>query len=142
MLKTLSLILPILLPSWRFFKTVEPSPRVQWALATAPEVWHSYRPRPEQVPLRLMLWRLLWNPRWNQTLYVVSCAERLYLDPNAQSADQIACRVAREIMASTAAGAGALFRFRLVFVQRVGAQLEEEIVFISEAISLGEQPAC
>lgn len=142
MSKTLSLILPILLPSWRFFKTVEPSPRVHWALMQSPDHWHSYRPRPDRVSVVTMLRRLLWNPRWNQTLYVVSCAERLHLDPNPHSEAQIAARVAREILDSGAADTAMRFRFRLVFVQRVGDHMVEDVVFVSEPVPLAEPLPC
>lgn len=136
MLKTLSLILPIVLPSWRFFKTIEPSARVQWATLDAPQRWHAFRPRPAQVSVMSMLARLFWNPQWNETLYVVSCVERQHLASNDHSIAQIKTRLAQDIVQTGAAPVGAEFRFRLVFAQRVGAQMVEDIVYVSPPCTL------
>lgn len=134
MFRTLGLLLPILLPSWRFFQTVEPSPRVQWALEGAkPAQWHAFCPRPAHVSAAAMLRRLFWNPAWNDTLFVVSCAERLHLAPTAQAEAQIAQRVAREVPVP----AGTALRFRLVFVQRTSGTLIEDVVFFSALFAAG-----
>jgi len=142
MLKTVTLILPILLPSWRFFKTVDPSPRIEWMLADGAGQWHRYRPRPQRVTVGAMLWRLLWNPRRNEALYMVSCTERLHLDADPHSAKQIAARLAREILASEATQVGTSFRYRVVFVQRVGAQMVADIAFTSDLLRLSEDALC
>lgn len=76
----LARLLPALMPSWRFFDAIGPSPRVDYAWVGADEApvqWHEFRPRPARLPLRWMAARLLWNPDWNETLYIVRCAERL-----------------------------------------------------------------
>lgn len=142
MLKTLSLILPVVLPSWRFFKTIEPSARVQWTTADTSDCWHVFRPRPTKASITSMLVRLLWNPQWNETLYVLSCVERQYLAPNDHSIAQIRMRVAQDILHSGAAPAGARFWFRLVFVQRVGGQLIEDIVYVSPPCTLAQSTKC
>jgi hypothetical protein len=95
MLKTISLILPVLIPSWRFFKAVEPSPRVQWAADGG--AWHDYRPRPERIALARIVRRLVWNPDWNEALYMVSLAERLTLAPDDQTLTEIWIRLGRDI---------------------------------------------
>lgn len=78
----LSRLLPALLPSWKFFDTIGPSPRVDYALLAAAQPladtdWHEFRPRPARLTLPQMLLRLFWNPIGNETLYIVRCAERL-----------------------------------------------------------------
>ncbi len=133
---TLSLLLPVLFPSWRFFKEIAPSPRVQWTLLSkgdeAPAAWQEFRPRPLTItPLR-MAFRLLWNPGWNDTLFVVSCAERIYQQPTAHSVTEIMQRIQSDIEILGVDTGGRLLQFRLVFVHREGAALEEQVVFISD----------
>ena len=109
MLRFIALLLPAVIPSWRFFKSVEPSPRVQWA-AIRPDGtqtgWQDFRPRPLRVSPARMLWRLFWNPVWNDGLFVVSCAERISLTPNQQDIDQIARRIRQEALAPPAVPSG------------------------------------
>lgn len=136
MWKTILLILPVLVPSWRFFKTIEPSPRVQWALfSTRGDTaghWHEFRPRPEDLSPVQMLKRLFWNPAWNESLFLVSCAERLQEQPTDHSINEIRRRVLREIARQSIKSAGKLLQFRLVFVHRDGATLSKEVVYLSD----------
>ena len=49
MLHGLKLLLPALIPSWRFFDTIAPSPRIEYALLHDPHAaaaWREFRPRP------------------------------------------------------------------------------------------------
>ena len=93
MIRIVRLLLPALVPSWKFFKTIEPSPRVQWRLLSKTNDvvsdWQESRPRPEKVSLLTLARRLFWNPRWNENLYMVSLAERLSLDPSDHSRDEL-----------------------------------------------------
>lgn len=136
MLKTLSLTLPVLFPSWRFFKSIEPSPRVQWALlsetkTTEPD-WQEFRPRPVTIsPIQILL-RLFWNPDWNDTLFVVSCAERIQECPTAHSIHEIRRRIVSDIRASALDTTDKLVQFRLVFVHHDGQDLVQEVVFLSD----------
>jgi hypothetical protein len=63
LLNSLKLILPALIPSWQFFSSVAPLPRVEYALqhnrSTPPETWQEFRPCPDRVPLSAMLRRIL-----------------------------------------------------------------------------------
>lgn len=136
MLKTLSLILPVIVPSWRFFKTIEPSPRVQWTLIsagdTAPAVWREFQPRPATVaPFRMVL-RLFWNPDRNDELFVVSCAERIQQQPTDHSIAEIRRRIQHNIQTMRIDAADSHFQFRLVFVHREQTSLVQEVVFLSE----------
>lgn len=137
LLRLLRLYPPAIIPSWRFFKEVAPSPRIEIGLSrdvsVMPARWTEARPRPAHVsPLR-MLRRMLWNPRWNETLFLVSCAERI-VDPDgmhdpARAEAEILRRLARDL----GPGPGAL-RFRLVFVRREGERLVREVEHVSAAI--------
>lgn len=138
MFKTLSFILPVLIPSWRFFQTIEPSPRVEWAMVSdvtaMPVKWRAFRPPPlHATPVR-MLWRLLWNPDRNEELYVVSCAERIQQEPTVHSIAEIGQRIRRDIAQMDSDVADPMFRFRLVFVHRHGARMVQEVVFQSDAM--------
>ncbi len=136
MFTTLSYVLPVLFPSWRFFKTIEPSPRVEWAVvetrATDPFVWRVFRPPPDHLSLGQLLWRLVWNPQGNADLFVVSCAERIQDAPTAHSIAVIRRRVRQDAADVGCVDAGAVLQFRLVFVRRDGAGLVRDIVFQSD----------
>jgi len=55
MLQTIKLLLPALMPSWRFFAAIAPSPRIELALLKTakdvPDVWQEFRPRPEHLSI-------------------------------------------------------------------------------------------
>lgn len=80
----LKLILPTIFPSWRFFSSIGPSPRIQLAFLQhendEPQAWQDFRPQPARLTLRQGLLRLLWNPQWNEALYINTCAEHLFAD--------------------------------------------------------------
>lgn len=146
MLKTLSLILPVLIPSWRFFKSIEPSPRVEWAVfsdsSAAPVVWREFRPRPSMVsPLQMGL-RLFWNPDRNEDLFVISCAERIQQQPTAHSIDEITRRIRFDIAQMCMETPDRLFRFRLVFVHRAETGRVQEVVFLSDPVPASASGAC
>lgn len=137
MLRLLSLYLPALIPSWRFFKEVAPSPRIELGLCaradSMPQAWREARPRPAHVSFGRMLRRMLWNPRWNETLFLTSCAERIVeggaLHDRAHAEGEIAARLVEE------AGPGPGFwRFRLVFVRREGDGIVREVEHVSAAL--------
>lgn len=136
MASLLSLLLPALLPSWRFFKTVEPSPRLEWALLSAPgqpaKTWQEFRPRPQRVgPMRMAL-RLLWNPRWNESLFLVSCAERLTDAPCDRLAAEINRRIAADLRRQPPDPGLPYLQFRLVFHDRQEGVLVRAVTYVSE----------
>lgn len=144
MWRTILLILPILIPSWRFFKSIEPSPRVQWGLTSADTVtpinWQEFRPRPAYLSPFQIFRRLFWNPAWNESLFLVSCAERLQENPTEHSINEIRQRILREIAqmpaSATNPSTAKMLQFRLLFVHRDGAQLTKEILFTSDQFPL------
>lgn len=130
-MRALALILPALIPSWRFFDTIGPSPRIEYALLSSPDnppaTWLPFRPRPQRVPLTAMLARLFWNARWNETLFLVSCAERLMDRPTTHSEDEILQRIAADLArTSTEADLPPWLSFRLLFLTREGETIVAE----------------
>jgi hypothetical protein len=137
----LQLLLPALIPSWNFFDVIAPSPRVEYALIpsveASPEAWREFRPRPERVAPATMAARLLWNPRWNESLFLVSCAERLIDNPTAHSEDEIFKRIAADLARGGTTFEGWL-TFRLVFVARGDEAITREVLFEAGPRALAE----
>ena len=143
MLQTLKLLLPALVPSWRFFDTIAPSPRIEFTLLhTAQEAsgrWQEFRPRPARLSIGGMLKRLFWNPRWNESLFLVSCAERLMASPTEHSRHEILNRIEAELERNSIdAGATPYLQFRLVFLSREDSQLQRHITYTSPIHKLFE----
>ena len=133
MLQPLKLLLPALIPSWNFFDVIAASPRIEYTVLPAPDAagdWLEFRPRPRRLSLSAMLGRLFWNARWNETLFVVSCAERLLATPTAHSEDEIFRRIAADLAAGSDES---WLRFRIALLSEEGDTLTREIAFISDA---------
>lgn len=138
-MRVLKLLLPALIPSWNFFDVIAPSPRIEFALLSSedkePSEWHEFRPHPARVSFMRMLGRMLWNPVWNESLFMVSCAERLIEQPTRPSPhgeDEILKRIAAELKGDeTHVVTGLYLQFRLRVVRREGVQLQQELVFLS-----------
>lgn len=143
MLHTLKLLLPALIPSWNFFDIIAPSPRIQYAIMdsqddTATE-WQASRPLPAKLPLLQILFRLIWNPYWNEYLFMMSCAERLLEFPTQHSEHEIHKRIAKELMQKIQRDhQTTYFQFRLQLVQRVDAELHEKTVYLSRVVALAD----
>lgn len=141
----LRLLLPALIPSWRFFDRIGSSPRIEFAVATSVDEagapWREVRPKPAHVSLRVMLFRLFWNPHGNESLYLVSCAERLLDDPSADRAADLWARVADVVQAerpTANAAAGRYLRLRIVEVTRDRGRVGRHVAFVSEARRLDD----
>jgi len=136
MLETVKLLLPVIIPSWRFFDTIAPSPRIEFALLKTvqdiPDRWQEFCPRPAHLPISSMLKRLFWNPHWNEALFLVSCAERLMENGADYSVKEIVKRIKTGVEKR---GVNSMvtpyLQFRLVFVSREGEQLQKYITFTS-----------
>jgi hypothetical protein len=100
-LHTIKLLLPALIPSWSFFDIISASPRIQFALLkTENETileWREFRPRPKHQSFMQMLKRLLWNPKWNESLFLVSCAERIMEQDTQYSIDHSETEILKRI---------------------------------------------
>ena len=135
MASVLSLLLPALIPSWRFFKSVEPSPRVEVCLQSsgqATEIWQEFRPRPETLSIVQILRRLFWNPQWNEALYLVTLSERLIREEDPRHAAEIARRVALDVQKShTNRPIPACFKYRISFVSRFDETISKDVLFTS-----------
>jgi hypothetical protein len=143
MLQSLKLFLPALIPSWRFFETVEASPRIEFALleteSSKAADWHEFRPRPAHLSCFAMFKRLLWNPAWNESLFLVSCAERLMDNPTEHSRQEIIGRIIAQLeQRSVDVVAMPCVQFRLAFVSRSGEELEKNIGYLSPVYKISE----
>lgn len=140
MLQTLKLLVPALIPSWRFFDTIAPSPRIEFTLLKTaqeePAGWQEFRPRPPRLSLGSLAKRLFWNPQWNESLFLVSCAERLITNPTENSRQEILRRIRAGIEDS--APAMPYLQYRLVFVSRNGEEIQKEILFVSPVHGMAE----
>ena len=139
MIQTLKLILPALVPSWRFFDVIAPSPRIEIAVmrseGSAPEDWREFCPRPLTLTLIQMLKRMIWNTRWNESLFLMSCAERLAKDDEAFARQEIFNRIKRKL------NSDGFVQFRLTFHAREGRQIIKHIAYLSPLEPFGREAA-
>ena len=136
MLQALKLLLPALVPSWRFFDGIAPSPRIEFALLKTaeetPAIWHEFRPRPAKLSIYSMFKRLLWNPDWNEFLFATSCAERLLENPTEHSRQEILTRIKAELTRKPEdKNLEPFLQFRLSLVSRYGTELQKRVAFVS-----------
>lgn len=140
-LASLTLLLPALLPSWRFFASVGPSPRIQFAWLqheTDSETrWQDFWPRPAHLSVAALLRRLAWNPTWNESLYMVSCCERLLEQYDAHWENEIWQRVLEHLSSEPQAPC---LRFRIILIQRDSNRLTTEPAFVAPVRRLEKQP--
>jgi hypothetical protein len=136
------LLLPALLPSWNFFDIIAPSPRIQYTLLDSEEAqpaqWHEFRPRPASVSFVNTLKRLLWNSQWNESLFMMSCAERINEHYTQHSEDEILKRIMRELnladdeaAKTSAKRIQKYLQFRLVFIEQHDNKLLQTVEFES-----------
>jgi len=139
MLQILKLLLPALIPSWNFFDVIAASPRIEYAqppsLDETDVEWRAFQPRPDRVSFTAMLASLVWNARWNEALYVVSCAERLLAEPTAHSEDEVFRRIAAHLADSLQARSGWL-SFRIVMISERDGRITRDVAFVSDPRSL------
>jgi hypothetical protein len=136
MLHVLKLLIPVIVPSWRFFDIIAPSPRIEFSLLNQKQDplshWQEFRPRSTHVSIGQMIKRLFWNPEWNDTLFLISCAERLADHPTQHSVNEIFKRIRLDITNSDIDIENVhYFQFQLVFTKRVNEKFEEQIMFTS-----------
>lgn len=136
-MKTFKLLLPVFIPSWKFFNRIAPSPRIEFSLG-APVLdetsqWQELCLRPKQLSVIDFVKSIFYNPRWNEALYIMNCAERLVIDPNKHCVEEIMRRIRTELehrgmdLKSTP-----YLQFRLIVISREGNELQKEILFSSE----------
>jgi hypothetical protein len=142
MIATLKLLLPALVPSWHFFKAVGASPRIEWTpwspnTALTPH-WQEFRPRPPRVSPLEIAKRMFWNPEWNETLFLVSCAERWADNGTEHSLQEIANRVALGLRLLEPKPPAKAFRFRILLVSREETEVTQEVIYTSSPRPLRE----
>ncbi len=142
MFKTLKLLLPALLPSWRFFDVIAPAPRIQYCLSSGsmqsdhqPQKWSTFLSRPYKVSFGKMCARMLWNTDWNEGLFLISCAERLIEAPTAHSEQEIMKRIVATIIPADI-NSHYRVQFRLLLIKRHKTALMQEVVFHSQTYTL------
>ncbi len=126
-------LLPALMPSWRFFDSVGPSPRLDYAWVDDDGdavTWHAFRPRPARLPFTRMLARLVWNPRGNETLFVTRVAERLLEGDDGFPLRELPWRLALACRRGEL-GVGTRLRYRVRVVARHEGRLVDEIAYVS-----------
>ena len=134
----LRLLLPALIPSWRFFDSIGSSPRLEFALLKTPDnsapEWREFDPRPAQVPLAAMLLRLFWNRHWNESLYLVSCAEKLLAEPSAVNESNLLRRIANHNQLDAPASGleqPAFLSVRVSVLKRERGSIIRQVLFVS-----------
>lgn len=135
--QTLKLLLPAIIPSWRFFDIIAPSPRIEYARLThiGEEVliWQEFRPRPSSLSIPSILKRMFYNPHWNENLFLMSCAERLLAHPTRHSLDEIFKRLTTELSKDPDQLMDTPYlQFRLVVLFRQDNEIIKNIAYVSE----------
>ena len=123
-MRTLALLLPALIPSWRFFKTVAPSPRLE---ARRGDDWQPVPPPAMPLGVGAVLRRLVWNPEWNAHLYSVTLSERLLETGDARAAEAL-----RDHVAGRMGWPPDETHFRLILVYRDGGRILRDLVYQSD----------
>ena len=138
------LLLPVIFPSWRFFSSIGPSPRIHIAFLPdehdEPNVWQEFRPRPAKVSLKNGLWRLLHNPEWNETLYIITCAERLFEGYSEMREREIMQRILAAIHSDeiTVDADKPYVTYRISAVMREGQVIGQQVTFVATPVLLSE----
>jgi hypothetical protein len=137
------LLLPALIPSWRFFDSIAPSPRIEYVVFdqvdNIPDNWIEYRPKPQSLSLSQIAKRLIYNPARNEALFMASCAERLIKDEKeygAHSTQEIKTRIEDDIGANLTDDQSKFLQFRLAFISRENDRIVKHIVHLSEVMKL------
>ena len=138
----LKLILPVIFPSWRFFSSIGPSPRIQFAFlekeTDEASAWQEFRSKPERVSFLQGLHRLLHNTQWNETLYISTCAERLFEEYSAMREQEIMQRILAAVGRGeiTAKPNDMFLQFRISAIVREGYEINNSVVFVSKPVLL------
>jgi hypothetical protein len=146
----LKLLLPAVFPSWRFFSSIGPSPRIEIAFTSADTSllsnWQPVNQLPKKMNFVGGMLRLLHNPDWNEYLYMNTCAERIMEQNTAFYVDDIAKR----LIAATEAGKLVdartnqmlMFRIRAITNDNLAGDelaignVSDEVVFVSQPYAL------
>lgn len=138
MLQNVKFLLPTIIPSWRFFDKISHAPTLEFALLQTPQntpvSWQEFRPRPARLSAMDMLKRIFWNAGWNESLFLVTCAERLMETYSEHVAHEIFSRIKADLKRNSVHAP--FMQFRLLGRIREGQDIQKEIMFISAVYSL------
>jgi hypothetical protein len=135
-------LLPALLPSWRFFDYIGPSPRLEFCLlqhaGDTPSQWQEFRPRPQQLTVMTRLRSLLWNPRGNEALYLLSSSEKLLQRQSIAAQMEIVQRMTATFASGEVATTAQyrFFVFRLLEIERGDDGMHTQVSFESPVFLL------
>lgn len=138
----LKLILPILFPSWRFFSSIGPSPRIEVGFAadktSTPQEWLPFRPLSKRINITLGIQKLFHNPLWNERLYINTWAEHLfesYSEFREREIGQrlVAAALSKEIVVD---GEFHYLVFRIRALEFEAGQVRDDVVFVSRPFAL------
>lgn len=123
--RLVSLLLPALFPSWRFFDRIGPAPEARLGLSPAsggPLTWHPLAPRRASRSIGALVISIFHNPARNEALYIMSLAERLVTEDRAHAAQEL-----QRFAAARAAALGAEAFFLSVWTRDPASGAEEEV---------------
>ena len=81
--------------------------------------------------------RLVWNPAWNETLYVMRCAERVLEGDAGFPLVELARRLREELSVAVDVQATAvMFEMQILAASRVGHRVTYQVVYRSPALAL------
>lgn len=148
----IKLFLPVLFPSWRFFSSIGPSPRIDIGFVAesneSPDEWVTYQVAQhftlQRFTLRNIIIRLFHNPHWNEQLFINTCAERLFEGGDEFYIDEIAGRLLANIASNSivvpANAKFMLFRLRAIYSEDAAAnelgQVRDELFLQSSPYAL------
>jgi hypothetical protein len=135
-LQNIKILSPALFPSWRFFDTVVPAPRIEYRILQSPQKkpsrWEKLYPKPFQVSLLQKIISIFWNPRWNEYLFLINCVESFIKKPTKKNEVEVVKLIKAELARkSIKFNDISHFKFRLLLLFREDTKLKEHIHFES-----------
>lgn len=138
----IQLLMPVLIPSWQFFKSIAPSPRIEFALLkTGHETtlsWQEFSLCPEKRGLLNSLASIFFNRSWNESLFINSSAEKLIIEDDENSKTEIIERLRRNLISQNKLKLSdtPYLQFRLVFISQ---GLQRDILYVSGVEDIREK---
>jgi len=138
----LKLLLPILFPSWRFFSSIGPSPRIEVGFVAdknfESQEWLPFRPLPKRINFTLALQQLFHNPLRNERLYINTCAEHLFESCSEFREREIGQRLVAAALRKEIVVDGEFHYlvFRIRALESIAGQVCDEVVFVSRPFAL------
>ena len=135
--KTVFLLLPAVIPSWRFFDEIAPSPRLEYAVFDDMDKetynWRELQLNDDKISIIDLIKRLFYNSARNHSLYIMSLSERIAGEDCAHAKKEVLRIVKLKLQQLYGSPEARFFRYRLVFKLRVGSKIERHVYFMSGA---------